>query len=89
MDGLGLLTSNFLIVLILVLVIAGVMIAVLVGVSRMPLKKFNPNNAENAYAAETQPSTKEELLRSALKALDQGDKERAKKFMDQAESMRD
>jgi hypothetical protein len=84
MDVSGPLASNFLIVLILVLVIAGVMIAVLVGVSRMSLKKFNPNNAENVYAAETQPLTREELLRSALKALDVGERELAKKLMEQA-----
>jgi hypothetical protein len=35
------------------------------------------------------PVTKEELLRSAVKALEQGDKELAKKFMDQAQSMHD
>ncbi len=36
---------------------------------------------------ETTPLTKEELIRSAMKALDQGDKELAKRFMDQAESI--
>ncbi len=35
--------------------------------------------------SETVPLTKDELLRSAMKALDQGDKELAKKFMEQAE----
>ena len=39
--------------------------------------------------SETVPLTKEELVRSAMKALDQGDKELSKKFMDQAESMRE
>jgi len=39
--------------------------------------------------SETVPLTREDLLRSAMKALDQGDKELAKRFMDQAESIRD
>jgi uncharacterized protein HemY len=89
MDGLGPLASNFLILMILILIVLGVIIAVIIGISRLPPEKFNPNNAENAYVDETKPLTKEELLRSAVKALDQGDKELAKKLMDQAESMRD
>ncbi len=64
---------------------------------QLPKEKLNPR-ADRAtrdepkplgkIKSETVPLTKEELIRSAMKALDQGDKELAKKFMDQAESMR-
>jgi len=75
--------------MILILIALGVVIAVIIGISRLPLEKFNPNNTENAYAAETKPLTKQELLQSAVKALDQGNRELAKKLVEQAESMRD
>ncbi len=42
---------------------------------------------QEANERETTPLTKEELLRSSMKALEQGDKELAKKFMEQAESI--
>lgn len=51
------------------------------------IKALPQPRTQETYASETRPLTKEELVRSAMKALEQGDKELAKKFMEQAESI--